>query len=60
MGSGSTGRGAILEGFNFIGIERDAEYMEIARLRIAHAAQMAEDGKKEYTRDERQIGLFDK
>lgn len=37
-GSGSTGRGAILEGFNFIGIEREAEYVEIARRRIADAA----------------------
>jgi hypothetical protein len=25
------------EGFNFIGIEREAEYVEIAQLRIAHA-----------------------
>ena len=34
MGSGSTGKGAVLEGFRFIGIEREAEYMEIARARI--------------------------
>jgi site-specific DNA-methyltransferase (adenine-specific) len=38
MGSGSTGTGAILEGFRFIGIEQDAEYCEIARRRLAHAA----------------------
>jgi site-specific DNA-methyltransferase (adenine-specific) len=38
MGSGSTGKGAILEGFRFIGIEQDAEYCEIARRRLAHAA----------------------
>ena len=37
MGSGSTGKGAILEGFRFIGIEREAEYLEIAKARIAHA-----------------------
>jgi DNA modification methylase len=37
MGSGSTGRGALLEGFRFIGIEREAEYLEIARRRIADA-----------------------
>jgi len=36
-GSGSTGKGAILEGFRFVGIEREAEYVEIARRRIAHA-----------------------
>jgi DNA modification methylase len=34
MGSGSTGKGAVLEGFRFIGIEREAEYLEIARARI--------------------------
>ena len=36
-GSGSTGKGALLEGFRFIGIEREAEYVEIARARIASA-----------------------
>lgn len=35
MGSGSTGKAALLEGFQFIGIEREAEYVEIARARIA-------------------------
>jgi len=34
-GSGSTGKAAILEGFRFIGIEREAEYVEIAKARIA-------------------------
>jgi hypothetical protein len=37
MGSGSTGCAAIQEGFRFIGIEREAEYLEIARRRIEHA-----------------------
>lgn len=37
MGSGSTGRGAILEGFRFTGIELDSGYLEIARGRIDHA-----------------------
>lgn len=36
-GSGSTGKAAILEGFRFIGIEREAEYVEIARARIKAA-----------------------
>jgi site-specific DNA-methyltransferase (adenine-specific) len=36
-GSGSTGKGAVLEGFRFIGIEREAEYVEIAKARIAAA-----------------------
>jgi site-specific DNA-methyltransferase (adenine-specific) len=33
-GSGSTGKAAVLEGFRFIGIEREAEYVEIAKARI--------------------------
>jgi site-specific DNA-methyltransferase (adenine-specific) len=36
-GSGSTGKAATLEGFRFIGIEREAEYVEIAKARIAAA-----------------------
>jgi DNA modification methylase len=35
-GSGSTGCAAVLEGFEFIGIEKEKEYVEIARARIAH------------------------
>ena len=38
MGSGSTGKAAMLEGFQFIGIERDEEYMEIAKARIGAAS----------------------
>jgi site-specific DNA-methyltransferase (adenine-specific) len=38
-GSGSTGKGAMLEGFRFIGIEREAEYLEIARARIDAATK---------------------
>ena len=34
MGSGSTGKAAKLEGFSFIGIERDPEYFKIAEARI--------------------------
>jgi hypothetical protein len=37
MGSGSTGKAARLEGFQFIGIERDAQYFQIAQRRIADA-----------------------
>lgn len=40
MGSGSTGKAARLEGFQFIGIEREAEYVEIAKARIAAAQAM--------------------
>lgn len=37
MGSGSTGKAAVLEGFNFVGVEREDEYMPIAEARIAWA-----------------------
>lgn len=39
MGSGSTGRGAVLEGFSFIGIEMDGAYFDIADARIAAAEE---------------------
>jgi DNA modification methylase len=38
-GSGTTGIAAVLEDFNFIGIEREAEYVEIAKARIAWWSQ---------------------
>lgn len=41
MGSGSTLKAAVLEGFNGVGIELDAEYLEIARRRIEHAQGQA-------------------
>jgi hypothetical protein len=34
MGSGTTGRAALIEGFHFVGIEKEREYFEIARRRI--------------------------
>lgn len=37
MGSGSTGKACAYEGFEFIGIDQSAEYVEIARARIAFA-----------------------
>lgn len=43
MGSGSTGRGAVLEGFNYIGIEMSAEYIEIARARIGASQKVVEE-----------------
>jgi len=41
MGSGSTGKAAVLEGFQFIGIERDEGYLEIATSRIAAALPLS-------------------
>jgi len=37
MGSGSTGKAAIKNNFNFIGIEKEKEYFDIAKARIEHA-----------------------
>lgn len=39
-GSGSTGKAAILEGFDFIGIELTEEYLPIIEGRLAHAEKM--------------------
>lgn len=40
-GSGSTGAAAVLEGARFLGIEREADYVPIARARVAHWAAVA-------------------
>lgn len=52
MGSGSTGKAAMLEGFQFIGIEREAEYVEIAKARIQHALDNQEKSEPDV-----QLGL---
>lgn len=44
-GSGSTGKAAILEGFDFIGIEKEEEYVKVANSRI----DAIEEGLKENT-----------
>lgn len=51
-GSGSTGRGAILEGFRFIGCELSPEYAAIAEARIAAAVEQRRI-------DTAQMGLFE-
>ena len=38
-GSGSTGKAAKMEGFSFVGVEREKEYCEIAKKRIESAAR---------------------
>ena len=38
-GSGSTGKAAVLEGFNFIGVEQSEEYIAIAQARIQSAKE---------------------
>lgn len=39
MGSGSTGVAAVINGFKFLGIEREQEYMDIAKQRITQPVQ---------------------
>ena len=39
MGSGSTGKACVSEGFSFIGIEMEQEYMDIAKARIERQKQ---------------------
>lgn len=54
MGSGSTGWAARLEGCDFVGIDRDAEYVEIARARIAGHAPLFDDADPDAEPDVRQ------
>jgi site-specific DNA-methyltransferase (adenine-specific) len=62
MGSGSTGKGAVLEGFQFIGIDREAEYLAIAEARINHAHTLHLSGaqflKPASERDAHTVDLF--
>ena len=40
MGSGSTGIGALKAGFNFVGIEKSGDYVDLARSRIKNDAPL--------------------
>jgi site-specific DNA-methyltransferase (adenine-specific) len=68
-GSGTTGCAAVLEGFRFVGVEREAEYHAIATARIAwwaaHPDGMAlvqrleHEAEAKARADAGQLGLFD-
>ena len=60
MGSGSTGKGAVAEGFSFVGCELDPEYIEIARARIASVGDVREDAPEPAKTVEKtgQLSLF--
>ena len=45
-GSGSTGIAAVLEGRQFVGIEREAAYVQIARARLRHWTAVALDEQR--------------
>ncbi len=47
MGSGSTGKAALLEGFKFIGIEKEQEFAAIARARLIHTLEKLKHNKGE-------------
>ena len=59
-GSGTTGIAAVSEGFDFIGIELDADHHAIAMARIEHAASVApKTNRADYTPPKKkQLGLF--
>jgi len=44
-GSGTTGCAAVLQGFNFIGLEMDPRYVEISRARLAYWSGGGEDSE---------------
>jgi site-specific DNA-methyltransferase (adenine-specific) len=46
IGSGSTGKAAILEGFKIIGVETTSEYLPIIQGRIEHATKTYEENNK--------------
>ncbi len=56
-GSGSTGKAAILQGFDFIGIEMTEEYLPIIEGRLKHAEAKVAERIKE-TADQEQEKLF--
>lgn len=55
MGSGSTGKAAMREGFRFVGIDMTPEYVEIAKARIQFEADRVE---QECIEASRQIDMF--
>ncbi|MFM0432351.1 DNA methyltransferase [Paraburkholderia aspalathi] len=65
MGSGSTGKACMFEGFNFIGIDMTSEYVAIAEARISFSLKkslMPKDGRGDAVMpkpvDERQHDMF--
>ncbi|MCT8166875.1 MULTISPECIES: DNA-methyltransferase [unclassified Pseudomonas] len=56
MGSGSTGKAAMREGFEFIGCELDPEYLAIAKARIEHELAKVTAAREQPA--ESQLSLF--
>lgn len=54
-GSGSTGKAAILQGFDFIGIEMTEEYLSIIEGRLKHAEQLVAEAKEQEKLKENEV-----
>jgi len=54
-GSGSTGKAAILQGFDFIGIEMTEEYLPIIEGRLKHAEAMVAEAKQQEQQKETEV-----
>jgi site-specific DNA-methyltransferase (adenine-specific) len=54
-GSGSTGKAAILQGFDFIGIEMTEEYLPIIEGRLKHAEAIVAERIKETTNQQSEV-----
>jgi site-specific DNA-methyltransferase (adenine-specific) len=54
-GSGSTGKAAILQGFDFIGIEMTQEYLPIIEGRLKHAEALVAERIKETTNQQSEV-----
>lgn len=57
-GSGSTGKAAVREGFEFVGIEREPPYLAIAEARIAHELERVTAAALETAEAEAQLDIF--
>ncbi|WP_343743328.1 site-specific DNA-methyltransferase [Herbaspirillum huttiense] len=58
MGSGSTGKACMREGFGFIGIDMTPEYFQIARARIQHECDEVAQQQAETSMPVPQLDLF--
>lgn len=59
MGSGSTGKACMREGFQFIGIDMTPEYVDIARARIEYEQEQREQAISVENEASRQLDMFE-
>ncbi|WP_371263872.1 DNA methyltransferase [Pseudomonas sp. AAC] len=58
MGSGSTGKACMREGFKFVGIEREPPYLAIAEARISHELGRTEAAEAAASAVSAQLDIF--